>query len=275
MAGGIGSRFWPKSRVENPKQFLDILGVGKSLLQMTYDRFLKVIPPENIFIVTNENYIPLVKEQIPSLDDNQILGEPLRRNTAPCVAYASYKIQELNPDARIIIAPSDHLITEEDKFLKVIDSSLNFLNDHDSLLTIGIKPSRPDTGYGYIQYVESTKEDAFYKVKTFTEKPNLELAKTFILSGDFLWNSGIFIWKASSIVEAFTEYLSEIAEIFVEGKGKYNTEEEAAFIQTAYSQCTDISIDYGIMEKANNVWVIPSSFGWSDLGNLDISLSKI
>ena len=266
MAGGIGSRFWPKSRIDKPKQFLDILGVGRSLLKMTYDRFRAIMPAENIFIVTNSGYIDLVKEQIPDIDDRQILGEPQRRNTAPCVAYASYKIRKIDPEARIVIAPSDHLILEEEKFLDVIENALAFLDEHDSLLTLGINPTRPDTGYGYIQFVESSREQDFYKVKTFTEKPDLELAKTFLESGDFLWNSGIFIWKVETIIDAFEQHLSEVAEIFAEGHGLYNTTDETAFIEKAYSQCTNISIDYGIMEKAENVWVVPSSFGWSDLG---------
>lgn len=266
MAGGIGSRFWPKSRLAKPKQFLDILDTGQSLIQMTFSRFADSIPAENIFVVTNREYIPIVKEQLPALADTQILGEPMRRNTAPCIAYACYKIAGINPDAKVIVAPSDHLILDESGFRKVIDKSLSFLDEHDSLLTIGIKPSRPDTGYGYIQFKEDTKADSFYKVKTFTEKPNLELAKTFILSGDFLWNSGIFVWGVQGILNAFKTHLPELADLFKSGPEKLNTEEEVDFIEEVYAKCTDISIDYGIMEKASNVWVIPSSFGWSDLG---------
>jgi len=266
MAGGIGSRFWPKSRTAYPKQFLDILGTGKTLIQQTYERFSKILPEENIFIVTNDGYRDLVKKQLPNISDNQILGEPVMRNTAPCIAYGCNKIHELNPEASIVVAPSDHLILNESAFIEAITKSLNTASRHDCLITLGIKPSRPDTGYGYIQFNTTVLEDEYYKVKTFTEKPNAELAMTFVQSGEFLWNAGIFVWSAKNILKAFERHLPEMSEIFKEGQHSYNTEAERTFIQNAYYQCTNISIDYGIMEKADNVYVLPSDFGWSDLG---------
>jgi mannose-1-phosphate guanylyltransferase len=268
MAGGIGSRFWPISKSSKPKQFLDILNVGRTLLQLTYDRLIKVCPPENIFIVANVEYKDLIKEQLPQLDDNQILCEPQRRNTAPCVAYASYKIAEINPEARLIVAPSDHLILKEDIFTEVITTALDAASKSDCLLTLGIQPNRPDTGYGYIQATEEAYafEPRLKKVKTFTEKPNLEMAKFFLQSGDFSWNSGIFVWSAKSIINSLEKNLPEISNIFKEGKGIYNTAQEEAFITKAYSECTNISVDYGVMEKAKNVYVLPCDFGWTDLG---------
>ena len=266
MAGGIGSRFWPISRTVHPKQFIDILGTGKTLIQQTYDRFLKIVPKENIFILTNESYIQLVKEQLPDLDDSQILAEPIMRNTAPCIAYGSHKILKLNPEASIVVAPSDHLIMDSEEFTRCIKKSLETAAGHDCLISLGIKPSRPDTGYGYIQYNTKKIGDDFFKVKTFTEKPNKELAKTFVQSGDFLWNAGIFVWSVKSILNAFKKYLPEMNDIFREGESIYNTPEEQEFVRTAFSQCTNLSIDYGIMEKAENVYVLPSEFGWSDLG---------
>ncbi len=266
MAGGIGSRFWPISRTSHPKQFIDILGTGKTLIQNTYDRFLKICPKENIYIVTNEIYTDLVKKQLPDMADQQILTEPVMRNTAPCIAYGSFKIESLNPDAAIVVAPSDHLILDEAAFVKSIEKSLEAVTKNDCLVTLGIKPSRPDTGYGYIQYTEQSLNEDFYKVKTFTEKPNLEIAKTFVQSGDFLWNAGIFVWSAKSIVKAFSSYLPDMHDIFAEARPVYNTETEKLHIHKSYQQCTNISIDYGIMEKAENVYVLPSEFGWSDLG---------
>jgi mannose-1-phosphate guanylyltransferase len=266
MAGGIGSRFWPISRTSHPKQFIDILGTGKTLIQQTYDRFLKVCPKENIYVVTNEIYTDLVKTQLPDMADGQILTEPVMRNTAPCVAYGCFKIESLNPDAAIVIAPSDHLILDEPAFIDTIEKSLEAATQHGCLVTLGIKPSRPDTGYGYIQYTDNILNGEFHKVKTFTEKPTLEIAKTFIQSGDFLWNAGIFVWSVKAILAAYKKYLPEINDIFDEAKPVYNTDRERSYIHNAYQQCTNISIDYGIMEKADNVYVIPSEFGWSDLG---------
>lgn len=266
MAGGIGSRFWPISRTSHPKQFIDILGTGKTLIQQTYDRFLKVCPKENIYVVTNEIYTDLVKAQLPDMADGQILTEPVMRNTAPCVAYGCFKIESLNPNAAIVIAPSDHLILDEAAFVNTIQKSLVTATENKCLITLGIKPSRPDTGYGYIQFTDNVLNSDFHKVKTFTEKPTLEIAKTFIQSGDFLWNAGIFIWSAKAILESFHKYLPEINDIFADARPVYNTPNEKSYIHAAYQQCTNISIDYGIMEKADNVFVLPSEFGWSDLG---------
>ncbi|TAF44191.1 MAG: mannose-1-phosphate guanylyltransferase [Sphingobacteriales bacterium] len=266
LAGGIGSRFWPVSRSTYPKQFLDILGTGKSLIQNTYDRFAQIVPKQNIFILTNESYFELVNKQIPGLHPNQIIGEPVMRNTAPCIAYGCYKIKQLCADAAIVVAPSDHLILDTPAFIHKIETSLDVAEQNDCLITLGIQPSRPDTGYGYIQYNQHQLSENLYKVKTFTEKPSLEIAESFLLSGDFLWNAGIFIWSVNSIIQAFNTHLPDIAEIFNEGNGLYNTPSEKEFIQTCFQKCTNISIDYGVMEKANNVYVMPSEFGWSDLG---------
>ncbi|MBL0315333.1 MAG: mannose-1-phosphate guanylyltransferase [Flavobacteriales bacterium] len=268
MAGGIGSRFWPMSRTAFPKQFHDILGVGRTLLQMTYDRFLPVCPTENILVVTNERYKSLVLEQLPGLKPEQVLCEPYMRNTAPCVAYAAFWIAEREPDANIIVAPSDHLILKDDEFRNIIDISIRQAKASGHLVTLGIKPTRPDTGYGYIQWadVKNDIDEKVKKVKTFTEKPDLELAKDFLDSGDFYWNSGIFIWTLNSILNAFELYLPEMFRSFSEGQGVYGTDGEKAFINAIYPACDNISIDYGIMEKAKNVNVVLSDFGWSDLG---------
>jgi mannose-1-phosphate guanylyltransferase len=266
MAGGIGSRFWPISRTSHPKQFIDILGTGKTLIQNTYERFLKICPKENIYIVTNENYSDLVKNQLPGIADQQILTEPVMRNTAPCIAYGCFKIESINPNASIVVAPSDHLILDEAAFITTIEKSLKIASENQCLITLGIKPSRPDTGYGYIQYTDQILDEDFHKVKTFTEKPTLDIAKTFIQSGDFLWNAGIFIWSADAILKAFNRYLPEMNEIFADARPVYNSDNEKKHIHKAYQQCTNISIDYGIMEKADNVYVLPSEFGWSDLG---------
>lgn len=265
MGGGIGSRFWPFSRESYPKQFLDMFGSGRSLLQMTFDRFSKIIPVENIYIVTNEIYAPLVRKQLPELDERQILLEPTRRNTAPCIAYASYHIRARNPNANIVVAPSDHLILKEDIFLKDIEKGLAFVKHNNALVTLGVKPSRPETGYGYIQSDEETIGD-FVKVKTFTEKPNAELAQVFYESGEFFWNSGLFLWKVSSIIDAFERFLPDITARFDLGLEKFNTEEEKAFIDENFAYCPNISIDYGIMEKADNVYMLGVDFGWADLG---------
>jgi len=269
MAGGIGSRFWPMSRTNTPKQFLDILGTGETLIQQTVNRFRKVCPIENILIVTNELYKEQVQEQIPDLEEGQILCEPMRRNTAPCIAYANYKIQSVNPNANIVVAPSDHIILKEDVFIEVIESALETTANNDCLITLGIQPSRPDTGYGYIQFDKNKvdeRDERIYKVKNFTEKPKLELAEQFLKSGDFLWNAGIFIWSLKSIQKAFETHLPDVNTIFKEGEKLYNTQREDLFIENAYSICKNISIDYGIMEKARNVYVLSSDFGWSDLG---------
>ena len=268
MAGGIGSRFWPMSRTAFPKQFHDILGVGRTLIQMTYDRFLPICPKENILVVTNERYKELVLSQLPDLKPEQVLCEPFMRNTAPCVAYSAFWIADREPDANIIVAPSDHLILKEKEFEKIINLSLEQAEQSKNLVTLGIKPTRPDTGYGYIQWADdkSAKDEKVKKVKTFTEKPDLELAKDFLESGDFYWNSGIFIWSLHAILNAFETYLPEMYRAFGEGAGLYGTKDELAFIERIYPACENISIDYGIMEKAKSVNVVLSDFGWSDLG---------
>jgi mannose-1-phosphate guanylyltransferase len=265
MGGGIGSRFWPFSKENRPKQFLDFFGTGRSLLQMTFDRFNKIIPKENIFIVTNESYYGLVTEQLPELGSTQILLEPMRRNTAPCIAYASYRINEIDPDANIVVAPSDHLILNEDSFLRTIEEAFAYVERNEILLTLGIKPSRPETGYGYIQMSEE-KVDGVSKIKVFTEKPNFELAKVFYESGEFVWNSGLFIWNVKTILKSFHDHLPELASKFDAGVGILNTPNEQAFINENYPFCPNISIDYGIMEKAPNGCVLAANFGWSDLG---------
>ena len=265
MCGGIGSRFWPFSRESYPKQFLDFFGDGRSLLQMTFDRFATIIPTENIFVVTNEKYADLVTKQLSILDKSQILLEPSRRNTAPCIAYASYHIKALNPNANIVVAPSDHLIQKENDFLAAIRKGLDFVRDNEALMTLGVKPNRPETGYGYIQSSD-TRIGEFAKVKTFTEKPNLELAKVFVESGEFFWNSGIFLWNVNAIISAIHQHLPEISSRFNLGADLFNTPEERPFINTHYPYCPNISIDYGIMEKAHNVYMLCVDFGWADLG---------
>jgi len=269
MAGGIGSRFWPMSRTAYPKQFLDILGTGRTLLQQTFDRYLNACPTENIYIVTNALYVDLVLEQLPELKRSQVLGEPARRNTAPCIAYACHKIARLNPNANVIVAPSDHLILNQEAFDETIQIALNYAASNDALITLGIKPTRPDTGYGYIQFEEESIADdsRIKRVKTFTEKPSLDIAQDFLKSGDFYWNSGMFIWSISSIFKALGTHLPDIHKLFDEGDDKYNTEEEESFMNQVYPMCQNISIDYGIMEKADNVAVVlAADFGWSDLG---------
>jgi len=268
MAGGIGSRFWPMSRKNLPKQFLDILGTGRTLLQETVARFTDYCPLENIFIVTNKQYFNLVNEQIAGLSTDQILLEPARRNTAPCIAYAMTKIYAQNDNAVLVIAPADHLILNPQGFLNCISTATAFANEKPAIVTLGINPNRPDTGYGYIQYLQDQKNlpEGVKRVKTFTEKPNLELAKTFVKSGDFLWNSGIFICSATTLIQAYKMYLPDMLSQFQPDEEVYFTAKEVEFIENAYAQCTNISIDYGIIEKAKNVFVIPSNFGWSDLG---------
>lgn len=269
MAGGVGSRFWPMSTTHKPKQFLDILGTGETLLQQTYNRILKVCLPENIYVVTSSAYEGLVKEQLPDMLPENILGEVARKNTAPCVAYASYKIHKRDPKAITLVAPSDHLVKKESTFVKAINSCFEKAASQDCLITLGIKPTRPDTGYGYIQFIGSDvkeKDRRINKVKTFTEKPDAEMANFFVDSGDFLWNSGIFIWSTQSIIDAFDKHDPELGNVFKEGWDFYNTPEEKEFITRAYTICKNISIDYSVMEKATNVYVRSSIFGWSDLG---------
>ena len=266
MAGGIGSRFWPMSRTNLPKQFLDILNSGKTLIQQTFDRYSKVVPPENIFIITSLEYVDIVKEQLPNLPAENIVAEPSKKNTAPCIAYIAFKLYQKDPDALMIAAPSDNLILDTDEFVQTARKALDFVGHINALVTIGIKPTHPNTGYGYIQHDLGEAAPGIYKVKTFTEKPNIELAKAFIASGDFLWNAGIFTWKVKNLLSAFEKHLPEMYEVFSSERDKFNTPNEAAAVEQIYPQCTNISIDFGIMEKAENVYVIPASFSWSDLG---------
>ncbi len=266
MAGGIGSRFWPMSRTSMPKQFLDILNVGRTLIQSTFDRFATFIPVENIFIVTAAQYENIVKEQLPSVLAKNILCEPSRKNTAPCIAYISYKLNQLDPNANLICAPADHIITEINSFINTCTKALHFTTHIKALVTLGIKPINPNTGYGYIQYESLSVGDNIFKVKLFTEKPDAALAKTFVASGDFLWNAGIFVWQVKNIINAFEKNAPELHEVFDGAKANFNTAKEKETIENIYPLCTNISIDYAVMEKADNVYVIPSSFGWSDLG---------
>ncbi len=269
MAGGVGSRFWPMSRTARPKQFIDILNTGQTLIQQTFVRLARIIPPENIFVVTSKMYREMVAEQLPQMLPEHILCEPMRRNTAPCIAYAMHKIKTKNPNACMVVAPSDHIILKEDVFEQVITNALNAVEKNNWLLTLGMNPSRPDTGYGYIQFDENdtwSENNKICKVKTFTEKPAKELAETFLKSGDFLWNSGIFIWSLKAINAAFDEFQPEISQILAAGHDKYYTQNEQAFIDKAFPTCKSISIDYGVMEKADNVYVHIADFGWSDLG---------
>lgn len=269
MAGGIGSRFWPMSRQEFPKQFIDIFGTGKTLLKQSFDRLSSFCDPNQIGVITNQSYQAITQKQLPNINPDMLLLEPMRRNTAPCIAYAAWKIAQKNPDAALIISPSDHLILDEQKFKESCLSALQFSIDNNVLVTLGIKPHRPDTGYGYIQFDSSTYEKdpkGIFKVKTFTEKPNVELAKTFIQSGEFLWNTGIVICTAKTMIDAIAKYMPELDLLFKEGESHYYTDGEKDFLEQAYARSTNISIDYGVMEKANNVYVLPVDFGWSDLG---------
>lgn len=268
MAGGIGSRFWPISTSRMPKQFLDVLGNGETLLQQTFRRLSKICPDSQILIVTNTDYQDICKNQLPDIKQENILCEPARRNTAPCIAYASFKIQSENVNANIIVAPSDHIITNEDEFTRIVNECLQVSRENDCLITLGIKPNRAETGYGYIQYSNESRDlkSSLKKVKTFTEKPNFELANQFLESGDFLWNSGMFIWSVNSIISSIKKLLPEMYDVFSEGIELYNTLDEISFINRVFPTCRNISIDYGIMEKSKNVFVYPSDFGWSDLG---------
>ncbi len=266
MAGGIGARFWPYSRRRRPKQFLDILGTGRTLLQMTYDRFAEMAEPDQFVVITYRKYLALVKEQLPELKNHQILTEPLRKNTATCIAYATYRIHSLDPEATVIVTPADHLILQEKKFTRTLKKAVEAAAEDSKLITLGIKPNRPETGYGYIQYIEKAHTHVF-RVKAFIEKPNSKLAKTFLESGDFVWNSGMFVWKAKSLILAFEKHMPDLAEVFEEGVSIYGTDKEAEFVSRAYTQVKNISIDYGVMEKSSQVYVILGDFGWSDLGS--------
>lgn len=266
MAGGIGSRFWPLSTQDFPKQFQDILGVGRTMIQQTYDRMVQIVPVENIYVITNKEYVDVTTEQLSDLPASNIVGEPMMKNTAACNMFMVNIIKDINPEARIIVTPADHLILKESKFLEKVTQAFEVVSQQDYLMTLGITPTRPDTGYGYIQFEENIDSNTeVLKVKTFTEKPNLELAKTFIDSGDFLWNAGIFIWSAKSITKAFKKYLPEMHQLFEECD--YHAENtEPNCIEKIYPKVEKISIDNGILEKADNVYVIPADLGWSDLG---------
>ena len=263
MAGGVGSRFWPMSRRNMPKQFLDILGTGKSFIRSTYERFLPLVPKENFLVVTNRAYRDLVLEHIPELDSEQILCEPIGRNTAPAIAYAAHTLRKRSKDARMIVTPSDHLILNESEFHVAINECLEFVAEHDALMTVGIEPSRPDTGYGYLQKSDS---NVISRVKCFTEKPALEIAQAFVDCGEFVWNSGLFVWSIDSIMRAFETYLPEHHALFNSADDALGTEREAEAIEQVFAECKSISIDYGVMEKAENVYVRCSDFGWSDVG---------
>ena len=269
MAGGIGSRFWPMSTVDRPKQFIDVLGCGKSLLQLTVDRFEGICPIENIWVLTSEKYAPLVKEQLPMIPEENILKEPCRRNTAPCIAYAAWKIKKRFPNANMVVTPSDHFVADVPEFRRVIKSALGFVADSDAILTLGIKPTRPDTGYGYIEAVlgsSSLANKEVFRVDSFKEKPSLEVAQAYIAKNNYYWNSGIFIWNVSTIVNAFRIYQSPIASVFESLVPFYFTPEEQERVNERFPDCRSISVDYAIMERADEIFVFPSNFGWSDLG---------
>jgi mannose-1-phosphate guanylyltransferase len=269
MAGGIGSRFWPMSTIDCPKQFIDVLGCGKSLLQLTVDRFAGICPLENIWVLTSEKYASLVKEQLPMILEENILKEPCRRNTAPCIAYAAWKIKKRDPNANMVVTPSDHFVADVQEFRRVIKSSLGFVAGSDAILTLGIKPTRPDTGYGYIEAVlgdSSLSNKEVFRVDSFKEKPSLEIAEAYIAKNNFYWNSGIFIWNVSTIVNAFRIYQSPIASVFESLVPYYYTDDEQRLVNERFPECRSISVDYAIMERADEIFVFPADFGWSDLG---------
>ncbi|NLP56806.1 mannose-1-phosphate guanylyltransferase [Lutibacter sp. B1] len=273
MAGGVGSRFWPISTQKFPKQFHDMLGTGNTLIQKTFNRFENLIPSENILIATNKKYEDLVLKQLPKATKKQLLLEPAMRNTAPCILYSAFKIYNENPDGIMIVAPSDHWIENESEFLENIQTSFDFCTENDALLTLGIQPTHPNTGYGYIQFKQS--ENALKEVKNFTEKPNFETAKQFLESGDYLWNAGIFVWSVKSILKAFETFLPEMFDLFQKGNTCYNTKTEENFIEENYACSENISIDFGIMEKAINVFVLPINFDWNDLGTWGSLYNKL
>lgn len=270
MAGGIGSRFWPMSRTDRPKQFIDILGLGKTFIQLTYERFARIVPEENILVVTAERYYDLLLEQIPQLRKENILLEPYKRNTAPCIAYATYKLLARDPEATVVVTPSDHFIVKEELFTETVSATLKQAAASDNLYTIGIEPTHPETNFGYIQANQSIRKDAgehtFYQVKTFTEKPNAEMAKIFIDTGEFYWNSGIFVWNLKAIKAELEKCLPEVTTLFKGGEKYYDTPEEKGFVLRVYEDCPSISVDYGVMEKTDNAWMVPATFGWSDVG---------
>lgn len=269
MAGGVGSRFWPMSTPDYPKQFIDVLGCGRTLIQLTADRFKGICPPENVWVVTSEKYAETVKEQLPEIADDHILREPCRRNTAPCIAYVSWKIKARNPKANMVVTPSDHIVMNVTEFRRVIDSAMKFTADSDAILTLGMKPNRPETGYGYIEAdltIPSTSNKEVYRVYSFKEKPDLETAERYIKKNNFFWNAGIFVWNVSTVVNALRVYQPAISKIFERLLPYYYTEQEQEMINQNFPLCENISVDYAIMEKADEIFVFPSDFGWSDLG---------
>jgi mannose-1-phosphate guanylyltransferase len=269
MAGGVGSRFWPMSTPDYPKQFIDVLGCGRTLIQLTADRFKGICPPENVWVVTSEKYAETVKEQLPEIADDHILREPCRRNTAPCIAYVSWKIKARNPKANMVVTPSDHIVMNVTEFRRVIDSAMKFTADSDAILTLGMKPTRPETGYGYIEAdltIPSTSNKEVYRVYSFKEKPDLETAERYIKKNNFFWNAGIFVWNVSTVVNALRVYQPAISKIFERLLPYYYTEQEQEMINQNFPLCENISVDYAIMEKADEIFVFPSDFGWSDLG---------
>ena len=265
MAGGVGSRFWPVSTTEFPKQFHDMLGSGDTLIQKTFSRLSKIIPIENIFILTNEKYNDLVLEQLPMVNQKQVLLEPAMRNTAPCILYASLKIKKANPNALMVVAPSDHWIEDENAFSENLQQCFDFCENHNALMTLGIQPSFPNTGFGYIEY-DKSDENSIKKVAQFREKPDYETAKSFLDAGNFLWNGGIFIWSVKTITEAFEKFQPQMNKLFMNGWENYNSTEEQKFIDENYADAENVSIDYAIMENSKNVYVLPATFDWNDLG---------
>ena len=272
MAGGVGSRFWPMSTPDYPKQFIDVLGCGRTLIQLTADRFQGICPPENIWVVTSEKYADTVKEQLPDIADDHILREPCRRNTAPCIAYVSWKIKARNPKANMVVTPSDHIVMNIAEFQRVINSAMNFTADSDAILTLGMKPTRPETGYGYIEAdlsVPSTANKEVFRVYSFKEKPDLETARRYIQKNNFFWNAGIFVWNVNTVVNALRVYQPAISKVFERLLPYYYTDKEQEMIDRNFPLCENISVDYAIMEKADEIFVLPASFGWSDLGTWD------
>ena len=269
MAGGVGSRFWPMSTAECPKQFIDVLGVGKTLLQMTVERFGNLVAPENVWVVTNQSYADIVQEQLPNMPADLILCEPCRRNTAPCIAYVSWRIKSTDPKANIVVTPSDHIVLNIEEFQRIVKACMTFTSDTDAIVTLGIKPTRPETGYGYIQAdpaSSSPRNKEIFRVDSFREKPDLETAKKYISKSNYFWNAGIFIWNVNTIVNAFRIYQPALARIFESMLPIYGTEREQEVVNERFPECESISVDYAIMEKAEEIFVCPSDFGWSDLG---------
>ena len=278
MAGGIGSRFWPMSTTDNPKQFIDILGVGRSLLQLTYDRFLGICPPENFWVVTNKKYADIVKVQLPDVPSENILLEPCRRNTAPCIAYASWRIKAKDPKANVVVTPSDHVVMDTQEFRRVIKSCMKFTAETDAIVTLGMTPNRPETGYGYIKAdlsISSPRNKEIYRIDAFKEKPNLETAMEYISQNNYFWNAGIFIWSVSTIVNAFRVYCPSISKVFEGMLQIYGTPQERELVDNQYPECENISVDYAIMEKAEEIFVCPANFGWSDLGSWGSLLGQV